>query len=45
MQHKLNEDFLKMGKVEFMTFLAEVINCVAQTERRTERIKEHYIKM
>lgn len=38
-QHKLNEDFLKIGKVEFMTFLAEVINCAAQTESRTERIK------
>lgn len=38
-QHKLNEDFLKIGKAEFMTFLAEVINCAAQTESRTERIK------
>lgn len=39
-QHKINEDELfKVGKVEFMTFLAEVINCAAQTVSRTERIK------
>lgn len=38
-QNKLNEDFLKVGKFEFMTFLAEVINFAAQTESRTERIK------
>lgn len=39
LQNKSNDGFLKVGKVEFMTFLAEVINCAAQTESRTERIK------
>lgn len=38
-QQRTNKDCLNVGKVECMSFLAEVINCVAQTESRTERIK------
>lgn len=38
-QRKVNEDKLEVGKMEFVSFMAEVINCSAQTESRTERIK------
>lgn len=36
-QNKDNE--VCIDKVSFVTFIAEVVNCSAQTESRTERIK------
>lgn len=33
------EDLLVMGKNEFVLFMVEVINCSAQTDRKTEKIK------
>lgn len=30
---------MSFDKVSFVTFIAEVVNCSAQTESRTERIK------
>ncbi|XP_016401002.1 uncharacterized protein LOC107733749 [Sinocyclocheilus rhinocerous] len=38
-QRKTKEDSLVIGKMEFVSFMAEVVNCSAQTESRTERIK------
>jgi len=38
-QVKTNEDKLVIGKMEFVSFMVEVINCSAQTESRTERMK------
>lgn len=38
-QSKKKEDSLVIGKMEFVSFMAEVVNCSAQTESRTERIK------
>lgn len=48
---KAKEDRLVIGKLEFVSFMAEVVNCSAQTESRTERIKiiiraaERYLKV
>lgn len=38
-QDNTNEEKLEIGKIEFVSFVAEVINCSAQSESRTERIK------
>ena len=37
--NKMKEDTLIVGKSEFMLFLVDVINCSAQTEKKTEKIK------
>lgn len=36
---KVNETTLIVGKKIFIAFMAEVINCTAQTDSRTARIK------
>lgn len=36
---KVKEDTLLVGKSEFVLFMVDVINCTAQTERKTEKIK------
>lgn len=38
-QCRINKDSLVVDKIKFVTFVAEVINCSAQTTSRTERIK------
>ncbi len=35
----VKEDMLTVGKSEFVLFMVDVINCSAQTDRRTEKIK------
>lgn len=36
---KVNENTMQVDKVSFIAFMAEVINCTAQTESRTEKIR------
>lgn len=37
--NKVKEDTLIVGRNEFVLFMVEVINCLAQTDKKTERVK------
>lgn len=37
--HRVKEDTLIVGKKDFVLFMVEVINCSAQTTKKTEKIK------
>lgn len=38
-QRMINEDMMDVGKMEFILFMAKVMNCSAQTESRTKIFK------
>lgn len=37
--HEIKEDMLIVGKNEFLLFIVDIINCSAQTDRKTEKSK------